>query len=539
MQAILLATGEGDSLHPLSDTLPSAMLPLVNRPAMSYAVELLSRCRVGEALVSLHRLGGSIEAYFGDGARWGLRLSYLLQREPLGTAGALKWAAGRLSETFLVLPAGAILDLDIEAALAFHRDHAAGATFVVARGDGAPTRPLRSDSQSGRVIGRDLAGEQALSFTGACILEPSLLERIPARTPFDIYEGLLPALLSAGAPAHAYIMAGYWNPLESFGQYQAAQRVFLRSAFSPDSQPRIRFPHIDGDRYAPGIWVGRNHAIHPSVRLAPPVCLGDDCRIGRAVDLGPDAVIGDNVILDDEATVQESTILSDTYVGRLVNVRGAVVRKTLLVDAQSGESLPVVDRHLLAASDAAAVSAGPGRLLDVLAALLLLLLSLPLTVIAALLSLVASRGRLLRRTPRIGRAPADAGETTAPREFETLEFQTRRSDGTVGALGRLLERLEWDHLPSLWNVLRGDLRLVGVKPLGRAEAARVREEWERSRYAWPAGLTGLWYLKGRDANLDETLIADVYWGATQSRRENLKLLWQTPAAWWKRIGRSR
>ena len=165
--------------------------------------------------------------------------------------------------------------------------------------------------------------------------------------------------------------------------------------------------------------------------------------------------------------------------------------------------------------------------------MLLLLLTLPLTILTALLALLAS-GRLLRRTPRIGRPPAGAAAAT-PRQVDALEFQTRRANGTISGLGRLVERLEWDHLPMLWNIVRGDLRLVGVKPLHIHEAARIREEWERQRYTWSAGLTGLWYLKARHAALDETVIADVYWGATQNWRANLQLLAQTPAAWWKRI----
>ena len=112
-----------------------------------------------------------------------------------------------------------------------------------------------------------------------------------------------------------------------------------------------------------------------------------------------------------------------------------------------------------------------------------------------------------------------------------------RANGALPSLGRWLERLEWDHLPALWNVLRGDLLLVGVKPLKPSEAAQVHEEWAQQRYQWPAGLTGLWYIQGQPeqmATLDDTLVADAYYAATRTWRDDLKLLARTPGAWLRR-----
>ena len=63
---------------------------------------------------------------------------------------------------------------------------------------------------------------------------------------------------------------------------------------------------LEARQIAEGIWVGHNHVIHPSARLAPPVYIGDNCQIGRNVELGPNVALGKNVIIDDEATISKA-----------------------------------------------------------------------------------------------------------------------------------------------------------------------------------------------------------------------------------------
>jgi lipopolysaccharide/colanic/teichoic acid biosynthesis glycosyltransferase len=88
-------------------------------------------------------------------------------------------------------------------------------------------------------------------------------------------------------------------------------------------------------------------------------------------------------------------------------------------------------------------------------------------------------------------------------------------------------------LGELWHVLKGDLGLVGVKPLSPAEAEDVTELWQQKRYDYHAGFTGLWYIQ-TGAQGDEVLVADAYYAATRNWREDLRLLGQTPLAWLRR-----
>lgn len=552
MQVVLLATDEEPKLHPLTTTRPAALLPIVNRPVMEIALEILARAGLKQILVSLYERSGHIAAYFGSGSRWGVQIQYVHQRQALGSAGALKWAGGLLQEPFLVLRADAVLDLDITAAWEYHRAHQGLATLILHPAPASPRVPTVQLDPQGRLLpntGVD-TDPHPWCMTGAYIFAPEILQHIPAQTHFDAERQLLPALLAAGIDVYGYQSQDYWNPLLTFEDYHTAQHVFLYSAYAattnvsmPAEAPlaRVRYPSIAGRQVAPGIWVGQNHIIHPSARLAPPLCIGENCRIGYQAELGPATVLGANVIIDDEATIRCSSILDYTYVGRLVHIDQRIVDQTVMIEPRSGESLHVVDSFLLMATQP--VKPRPGRmgqLLTKLVALLLLLFTLPLTLLIGLIICLTTGQSCFQRTPRIGRrlqthtADDGAHHQEQWQVFDLLHFRTQRKDGTTGSFGHWLRQWELDRLPELLNVLKGDMALVGVTPLDPDQVPFFQEEWQQCRYDYLAGFTGLWYIDlNPDSTLEEKIVADVYYVATHSWKQNLRIIWHTPGAWWQ------
>ncbi len=553
MQIMLLATDEEKTLPPLTDSIPSPMLPIANRPVMALMVEILARSRHKELLVSLCHRGEAITSYFGSGGRWGVHLKYVIQRQPWGSAGALKWASGVLNDTIVLLPTTAMLDLDVEAALAFHRAHQGMVTLILHTPfDATLPHPVQIDAD-GHVQGFEAsvaaADGRVLCSTGAYIFEPDVLQYIPGRTPYACYEQLLPALLAAGVPIYGYQMHTYWNPLTSLQAYQQAQQVYLYSAFhaamNPEqsvepAMPYVRFPSIEGQQIAPGIWIGPNYIIHPHARLAPPLCIGENSRIANAVDLGPGSVLGANVVVDDEATVYQTTILDQTYVGRLVNLNNRIVHSTTLINPETAESIEVVDPFLLSVVQPVITRAERvHRLFDVSVTVCLLLLMMPLLMVISVLGCFALRGRVFQRSVCIGRravSPYLKSDQPADRQILRLwRFQTKRRDGTIPTFGQWLKRWEFDALPQLVNVLIGDLALVGVKPLSPSEVEHLQEEWHQKRSECPAGFTGLWYIQTEpDGDLDDILITDSYYAATRTRFGEIRILLQTPIAWLRR-----
>ncbi|MBX0328801.1 sugar transferase [Oscillochloris sp. ZM17-4] len=543
MQAIILATHEERKLPPLTDTIPGPLIPVIDRPVMAMTVEILARSGLKRILVSLYNQGGPIAAYFGSGKRWGVDLEYVAQRESWGSAGSLKWAGRLLDQTFLVMPGNALIDLDVAAALAFHQAHGGPATVILHSPVPGSTAPLIHLGANAQLADTG----KPLSATGAFIFEPSVLQHIPARSHFDILTELLPAIVAAGEPVHGFQIAGYWSPLDNLASFQEAQQVVLYSAFkekapemsSTGPKATVRYPSLSSRQIVPGVWVGLNHSIHPSVKIASPVYIGENSYIGREVEIGAGTVIGSNVVIDDEATVSGSTIISETYIGQLLKVEGRIVTDRSISDPESGETTAVLDPFLL--SRVGTQSEGQNQLLRALGrtvAIALTVLSSPLMLFLWLLALIGSAGKPIARCQRMGQRITTADGSPGLYTFELIHFQTRRRDGKYTVGGRWMERWELHRLPEVFNVLSGDIALVGVKPLHPEEAAQLNEEWHQRRHDSRAGLTGLWYQEtDPNSNLDAVIIADVYYTATRTWRSDLLLFLRTPAIWARRNAR--
>jgi len=536
IQILLLATSETNKLDPLTQSMPAPMVPLANRPVMSYSIEMLNRQGYKDIFVSLYHLANQIEAFFRTGQRWGVSLEYILQQRPWGTAGSLKWADGLLKETFVVLPADAIVDVDINKSLQTHFSNQTIATVVVSNHGSITSRALTLDPQDFIMAARD-DQEAATVYqdTGVYIFEPEVLKMIPGHKKFDIHDQLLPRLLDAGEKIGTYQTAGYWNPLDSFQAYQAGQRMHFSSSIggaqdTSDQQSSIlQHSPFEGTEIAKGIWIGRNTVIHPNALFAPPVVIGNHSRIGRNVEIGPEVVIGSNVVIDNGASIRESTIIDNTYVGKLVNIEQRLVNKDLIVNTSTGESTRITDDFLLGTIHQIDLSGGFKRSFDVALSLILLIGLFPLFLILGILVLLTS-GRIFQTVKCYNdfRDPANF--------YNLIRFYTRKPDGKLTLLGGVFEAAELHRLPEFFNVLKGDMSLVGVKPLTQDEAAQIREDWQRTRFDCPTGFTGLWYI-GTDQNpsLDEVFVADSYYAATRTWREDIKLMRQTVRTWLRRL----
>ncbi|WP_298819640.1 sugar transferase [Chloroflexus sp.] len=541
--ALLIATAEERHLPPLTDVLPDVLLPIIDRPVMAVAVELLARAGIKRILIALHEQSAPITAAFGSGKRWGVDIEYVTLQEAWGDGGALRWAGPLINETCLVWPGNAIIDLPIETALAHHQAHGGPLTVIThpAREYAHPEAAIAEDGTLRAVLPAKSDGN-VVTLTGAYLIEPSLIAQIPLRKRCQIVTDLLPHLLEQHIPIHNFTFSGYWNPLTTLASYHEAQQVFLYSAYrtadpTVTDGPRatVRYPSIRGRQIAPGVWVGRNDSIHPSARIAPPLYIGDNCWIGRDVELGPGTVIGADCMIDDEATVTASTVWADTYIGQLVNVDRRIVYPGMIIDPESGEQTAIVDPFLIGRVSAATVNTN--RLTSVLnriGALLILIALSPLFLFTGLLAAIGSGGRPLVRLPRVGERVTLANGQTTFRPLNLWRWRTRHADGRPLWFGAWLEACEFHRLPELLNVINGDLHLVGIKPLSPNEVELLHEAWQQRRYEVPPGITGLWYVQAA-GDLDSIVVADVYYSATHTWQDDLKILLRTPRAWWHRM----
>ena len=141
MHAVILAGGKGTRLRPLTLHTPKPVVPLVNRPFLAYQLDLLAAAGVDDVTLSLnYRPEGIRAAMEGAPGREGLR--YVVEDEPLGTGGAVRFAAREGAGAAVVLNGDILNDLDLAAVLAFHRERGAGVTIVLTEVDDPTTYGL-------------------------------------------------------------------------------------------------------------------------------------------------------------------------------------------------------------------------------------------------------------------------------------------------------------------------------------------------------------------------------------------------------------
>ena len=133
MQAVVMAGGEGTRLRPLTSRQPKPMVPIVNRPMLEHTINLLKQHGFNDIVLTLHYLPDIIKDYFQDGSELGVKLHYLIEEKPLGTAGGVKNAEQFLDDTFLVISGDVLTDIDLSKALSFHKQSGAVATIVLTR----------------------------------------------------------------------------------------------------------------------------------------------------------------------------------------------------------------------------------------------------------------------------------------------------------------------------------------------------------------------------------------------------------------------
>src|SRR6185295_9283939 len=133
MKAILLAGGQGSRLRPLTLNTPKPIVPIFDRPFLRYQIELLRQVpEIDEVVLSLNYQPRRIEEVFGDGSDLGVHLRYVVEPTPLGTGGAIRFAAGdRLGEPIVVFNGDVLTAVDLPAVLRLHRERRARATIVL------------------------------------------------------------------------------------------------------------------------------------------------------------------------------------------------------------------------------------------------------------------------------------------------------------------------------------------------------------------------------------------------------------------------
>jgi len=299
VDAVVLVGGYGTRLRPLTLTRPKHVLPLFDRPLLGYLLEQVRRAGVERVVLSCGYLPDPIRAAFGDGTAVGLHLDYAVEREPLGTAGAIRFAAEQagVRGTFLALNGDILSDIDLGALVERHEAAGACASIALTPVDDPGRYGLVRTDGDGRVLGfvekpPPSEIDTDLINAGAYVLGPSALASVEPGRAMSIEREVFPLL--AGHGLHAWRCEGYWSDVGTPASYLQAHQDVLSGALRTHIEPASS-------------WVG------PGARIAP------DARIGGGSSIGPGATVGksriEGAVVQEGAVVGDGCLLRDAIVG--------------------------------------------------------------------------------------------------------------------------------------------------------------------------------------------------------------------------------
>ena len=337
MQAVILVGGEGTRLRPLTYGTPKPMVPLFGVPFLERTIARLRDAGVVEVILAAGYLPQALVDHFGDGSRFGIRVTYVVETSPLGTAGALRNVSDRIDGAFFVLNGDVLTSLDLRAMLAYHREK---------RGDGVLHAIRVEDPSAFGCVVHDAAG-RITSFVekpprdeaptdeinaGTYLLERSVLDRIPAGRRVSIERETFPELLAAGGALYAFTTDDYWLDVGRPQQYVQAHGDVLDGKLSlppaahagrgsmwlvggPDVPPNVRPPS----------FVGTGVTIDASALVGPYAVLGDGCSVGAYAEVRG-SILWDGVEVGARARVTDAILASNVHVGSgAIVTAGAVV----------------------------------------------------------------------------------------------------------------------------------------------------------------------------------------------------------------------
>jgi len=225
-KAIILVGGEGTRLRPFTYEIPKVMLPIHGKPMVQHIIEQLQSHGVDEIILAARYKAEQVQTYFGDGRKFGLKIHYVIEGEPMGTAGPLRLAKKYLTEPFYIVWGDILSHLDLTDFAKFHLEHGGMATVALTTVED-PSRYGVASMNGSKIVGfvekptKENAPSKLIN-SGMAIMNPEIIDKyVPkkgkAMVEYDIY----PKLAAEGT-LFGYPFQGQWFDTGTHEAYEKA-----------------------------------------------------------------------------------------------------------------------------------------------------------------------------------------------------------------------------------------------------------------------------------------------------------------------------
>jgi len=324
---VILAGGEGTRLRPLTSSVPKPIVRLVDRPFISFMLEWLRGHGVHDVIMSCGFLAERVRGVLGDGSELGIRMRYVEEPEPRGTAGALKLAEPMLEERFLMLNGDVLTDIDLGAQIAQHEATGAKATLsLVAVDDPSAYGLVVLDERRAVTDFVEKPSSERLPSNlisaGAYVLEREILELVAPGRKVSIEGEIWPLLVGAGL--YGFPSESYWLDIGV-----------------PDRYLQGTFDIIEGNvqtavaKRLGSDWLAVDGAAEIRGRVIPPAVLERGVFVGEGTQVGSLVVLAEDVSIGAGSIVERAVILNGAQIGDGCVLRGCIVAAGCEVGART------------------------------------------------------------------------------------------------------------------------------------------------------------------------------------------------------------
>ncbi len=314
MQALILAGGKGTRLRPLTVYTPKPIVPICNRPFLLYQIDTLRRAGITNITLSLSYQPLKIEQQLGDGSDYGVKITYTVEPQPMGTAGAYKFAEDLIREPTVVFNGDILTDLDLEAVINEHKTRRAAATVVLTPVENPSSYGLVETEADGRIrrfLEKPKPDEISVNTinAGTYVLEPHVLDYVPAGESYSFEYGLFPDLLRRGENFFAHIpRESYWIDIGTPPRYLQVHQDLLAGRVA-----RVSLNERRG-----------NFDAATAAEIDGLSMIADGCTIKPGAQI-VNSVLGTGCHVEEKARIENSVIWAHTRVGSGASVSGAIV----------------------------------------------------------------------------------------------------------------------------------------------------------------------------------------------------------------------
>ena len=287
---ILLVGGFGTRLKPLTDESPKPMLPVAGLPVTEHQIMAAKKAGIHTLVLATSYLAEVFTPYFGDGSKWGMKILYAVEKEPLGTGGAIRNAAELLGrdEPVVIFNGDVLSRHSIADQIKFHIDNNADVTLHLIDVEDARAFGCVPTEGNGRVTAflEKMDNPVTNSINAGCyVFSPHVIDQIPLGTVVSVERETFPALVAGGRPVFGHKEQSYWLDVGTPAALFKGSRDLVDGDFQAMAGTTIAADAV----ITGGTSIGAGCTIGAGVRI-------DDCIIGDGVSIGEGAQLSHSFI---------------------------------------------------------------------------------------------------------------------------------------------------------------------------------------------------------------------------------------------------